>query len=102
MTESAKQRETISPLAGKPAPKSMLISAIPPNWWPSVPAAIAALRSMAVSLNRTFWPSRRPFANIAGSRVSMVLYIWERTLMLFLARRKALLCKCSLPTRSKP
>ena len=113
MSKEAKTSETISPLAGLPAPKAMLVdlarlerdtisggrtSRIQTNWSASEPAATGARRCVGRSPSRTSWPSRRPSASTAAGRAPAVRSTWVRTRTHCRVRLSALLSRCWRPT----
>ena len=108
----------ISPLAGKPAPKEMLVdvarlekrvlraharrgrSAI--SWSASAPADIADRLFTARSPKRTSWRSRRRSANTAERKASTARCTWARIRMRFPRRRSAPRSKCWRRTAWRP
>ena len=104
----------ISPLAGKPAPKEMLVDLAAartrllrapagpgrsrPAWSASAPAAIAARRCAARSPRRTSWRSRRRSATTGARRASTVRSTWARTRTRCPGRRSARRSRCWRPT----
>ena len=108
---------TISPLAGKPAPKEhagrpgpartgVLRRASPTwatrtSWSASAPAGTAARRCAARSPRRTSWRSPRPSATTAAARASTARSTWARTRTRCPGRPSAPRSRCWRPTASR-
>ena len=107
----------VSPLAGKPAPKDMLVI------WPQLerdyyerqpnlndPNQLVSLRHQrtsghrrceAPSPKRTFWPSPRRFASIAENKAPTARCTWAKTRTRCQSRRSAPRLKFWPPTKSR-